>query len=57
MKDRRQVNKVWEACNPKGEWHTFAYVGTGKNRVLVTLHTGAMNRSDTDRIGTVYYNR
>ena len=55
MRDRRQVHKVWEACNRLGEWHTYAHVGTGKNRVLVTLHVGAMIPSDTNRIGEVYF--
>lgn len=57
MRDRRQINKVWEACNRLGEWHTFAYVGTGKNRILVTLHAGAMIDADQNRIGNVYFTR
>jgi len=56
-RDMRQVNKVWDACNPKGEWHTYAWVGTGKNRVLVTLHAGAKTRADENRVGDMYFRR
>lgn len=55
MKDKRQINEVWDAQNRKGEWHTFAYVGTGKGRMVVTLHAGAMRKSDQNLIGEVYY--
>lgn len=57
MRDRRQINQVFEGTNPKGEVYTFAYVGTGRNRIIVTLHNGAMLRTDQDRIGTVYFQR
>jgi len=40
--DRRQINKVWEACNYWGEWSTYAIVGSGKNSFTVTLSSGAM---------------
>lgn len=55
MKDKRLINKVWEDCNRLGEWHTFAYVGTGKGRVLVTLHAGAMTPCDEHRMGDTYF--
>ena len=56
-KDRRQINQVWDACNRKGEWHTFARVGTGKDAMIVTLHAGGKTRGDVDMIGRVYRRR
>jgi len=42
MKDMRRINKVWQACNPLGEWFTYARVGSGKNAFITTLSVGAM---------------
>lgn len=53
-KDMRQVNKVWEACNPLGEWYTYAQIGTGKNAFVATLSNGAMANYYQHLIGEVY---
>ena len=53
-RDMRRINRVWDACNRKGEWHTFALVGSGKNRFIATLHAGAKTRADMSRVGDVY---
>lgn len=54
LKDRRQINKVWHACNPKGEWYTYALVGTGKNSFIATISIGAMADYYQRLIGTIY---
>ena len=51
--DKRKINKVWDACNPKGEWHTFAIVGSGKDSYIKTLRAGGMSESDYNLIGTI----
>jgi len=53
-RDMRRINKIWEACNELGEWHTFAIIGSGKNLYVATLHTGAMRPSDNNRLGSMY---
>jgi len=55
MRDMRRINKVWEWCNFQGAWYTFAYVGSGKNRLTVTLHAGGITESDYNRIGKLYF--
>lgn len=53
-KDLRRVNKVWEGCNPKGEWFTYARIGSGKNSYIATLSVGAMAQYYQRYIGQVY---
>lgn len=36
-KDRRQINKTWEATNPLGEKFLFGKVGSGKNSYIKTI--------------------
>ena len=54
-KDRRQINKIWEACNCLGEWYTYAIVGTGKNSFVATLSNGAMADYHQRLIGQQYF--
>ena len=57
VKMKKQINKVWEFCNPMGQWFTFAKVGTGSNSIIVTLHAGKMIKSDKERIGTICHDK
>lgn len=54
-KDRRQINKVWQACNHLGEWFTYALIGTGKNSFIATLSNGAMADYYQRLIGQRYF--
>jgi len=51
MTDKRQINKVWEACNPIGQWFTYALVGSGKNSFVLTLHEGRATEHDYNSVG------
>ena len=51
MEDRRQINKVWDACNPIGQWFTYALIGSGKNSYVYTLHEGRQTEEDVRLIG------
>ena len=55
-KDKRRINKVWQACNPLGEWYTYAIVGSGKNSFIATLSNGAMADYYQSKVGTRYFN-
>ena len=55
-KDRRKINKVWQACNYLGEWSTYAIVGSGKNSFVATLSNGAMAEYYQKLVGTEYFN-
>ena len=37
MKDKMQINNVWEYCNHLGELYRFARIGSGKNSYIKTL--------------------
>ena len=49
--DKRQINKVWEAQNPIGQWFTYALIGSGKSFFVKTLHEGRATTDDYDSIG------
>ena len=36
-KDKRQINKIWQATNPLGEVYEYAKIGSGKNSYIKTL--------------------
>ena len=54
-RDMRRINKVWDACNPHGQWYTYAQVGVGKNKTIVTLHHGRMTQNDWEYLGKPYF--
>jgi len=53
-RDLRQVNRVWQGTNPKGETFTYAQIGKGKDSYTKTLHLGEVQAGDYMLIGKIF---